>query len=291
MTAGLQGLTEDPAQKLIAASDPNDAFTTFTGATRLKMGQTAVGQVRMPVSTETPNVRFETVTEIGRSKTTRLPRINTTELVRRAPSASSAPARPAPRLTTPTDGIPALTRSSSRDSQASSQAHTPPDVARLRDNPLRIDDLYEDYYANPEPDILLKAADRGVRMQRQHSYVRLPLRRPSNAAPSRSGTVRTVVEEASLYDESLVMTKIRIKVRVDGDTRGMSATPETQLRDFLSQLAIKLDRPPYDLVARFKDEEGDMVSLRDEGDWEAAVDCARCRAGGSVEGKLEVWVE
>lgn len=36
----------------------------------------------------------------------------------------------------------------------------------------------------------------------------------------------------------------------------------------------------------FKDEDGDMLSMVDEGDWEAGVDVARVMGG-----KLEIWVE
>ena len=36
----------------------------------------------------------------------------------------------------------------------------------------------------------------------------------------------------------------------------------------------------------FKDEDGDMLSMVDEGDWEAGVEVARV-----LGGKLEIWVE
>jgi len=41
---------------------------------------------------------------------------------------------------------------------------------------------------------------------------------------------------------------------------------------------------------RFRDEEKDQVSLKDGGDWEAALDCAKFAAAGRQEGKLEVWI-
>lgn len=41
---------------------------------------------------------------------------------------------------------------------------------------------------------------------------------------------------------------------------------------------------------RFRDEEGDQVSLKDEGDWDAALDYARVTAAGRPEGRLDVWL-
>jgi neutrophil factor 2 len=54
-------------------------------------------------------------------------------------------------------------------------------------------------------------------------------------------------------------------------------------------LCDKFDTP-NDFRLRFRDEEGDQVSLKDEGDWEAALDCAKVAATGRPEGKLDVWV-
>jgi hypothetical protein len=40
---------------------------------------------------------------------------------------------------------------------------------------------------------------------------------------------------------------------------------------------------------KFKDEDGGMVSLKDESDYELAIETARESAKGRSEGKLEVW--
>lgn len=59
------------------------------------------------------------------------------------------------------------------------------------------------------------------------------------------------------------------------------------LRDKTSTTAIASHSHPQ---VRFLDEDGDMVTLRDEGDYEAALDVARCMRKGRAEGKLEIWV-
>lgn len=147
---------------------------------------------------------------------------------------------------------------------------------------FQIDDLYEDYYADSNLDMPSGAAYSTNKAQTPLSNTR------ATAVPARTDTVRTVNSSDTALSAT---TKIRVKIRVDGDTRCMSTFSDMDLRDFLSRLAVKLDRPPYDLAVRFRDEDGDMISLRDEGDWEAAMDCARSRASANGEGKLEVWVE
>ena len=40
---------------------------------------------------------------------------------------------------------------------------------------------------------------------------------------------------------------------------------------------------------KFKDEDGGKVSLRDEMDYELAIETARHNAKGRPEGRLEIW--
>ena len=42
---------------------------------------------------------------------------------------------------------------------------------------------------------------------------------------------------------------------------------------------------------KFKDEDGGKVTLRDESDYELAIETARESAKGKPEGKLEVWAD
>ena len=58
-------------------------------------------------------------------------------------------------------------------------------------------------------------------------------------------------------------------------TRGMSVLPEQNYDDFVQMLRQKFSELGDTLMVRFKDEDGDMLSMQDEGDFEAAVDVAR----------------
>jgi len=74
----------------------------------------------------------------------------------------------------------------------------------------------------------------------------------------------------------------------------MSLTPESTYQDLISQLELKfpeLNHEKSKIDVRFKDEDGDMLSMQDEGDFEAAIDVARVLSGGRQEGKLEIWVD
>jgi neutrophil factor 2 len=68
----------------------------------------------------------------------------------------------------------------------------------------------------------------------------------------------------------------------------MALTPETQFDEFLDRVVTKFGK---NLVLKFKDEDGGKVSLRDESDYELAIETARESAKGKPEGKLEVWCE
>lgn len=55
----------------------------------------------------------------------------------------------------------------------------------------------------------------------------------------------------------------------------MAIVPGTTLDDFIVRLAKKFGKQADSVDIKFKDEEGDLVSLKDEDDFESAVDCAR----------------
>lgn len=85
----------------------------------------------------------------------------------------------------------------------------------------------------------------------------------------------------------------------------MSVFPDEAYEDFVSALRQKFPELGQSVTVRFKDEDGDMLSMQDEGDFEAAVDVARyvsdqwlkemlirrVMAAGRAEGKLEIWVD
>jgi neutrophil factor 2 len=78
-------------------------------------------------------------------------------------------------------------------------------------------------------------------------------------------------------------------VHYQDDVRGMALTPETPFDDFVDKVAQKFGKPRSALLLKFKDEDGGRVSLRDDSDYELAIETARDSAKGKPEGKLEIW--
>jgi hypothetical protein len=91
------------------------------------------------------------------------------------------------------------------------------------------------------------------------------------------------------YEDSFVLVKIRVKLHYQDDVRGMALVPETPFEEFMDKISLKFDKPRNGLLLKFKDEDGGKVSLRDESDYELAIETARESAKGKPEGKLEIW--
>jgi neutrophil cytosolic factor 2 len=87
------------------------------------------------------------------------------------------------------------------------------------------------------------------------------------------------------------LTKIRVKIHYDGDVRGMALDPSVPFTEFRQRVAVKFETNPQSIMLKFRDEDGGKVSLRDESDYELAIETARESAKGRPEGKLEVWCE
>jgi neutrophil factor 2 len=75
------------------------------------------------------------------------------------------------------------------------------------------------------------------------------------------------------------------------DVRGMALAPETPFDEFVDKVSAKFGLRPSGLLLKFKDEDGGKVSMRDEMDYELAIETARESARGKPEGKLEVWCQ
>jgi len=69
----------------------------------------------------------------------------------------------------------------------------------------------------------------------------------------------------------------------------MTLHPETTFEDFVGKLAAKFDKDLNGLGLKFADEDGMKVTLRDDSDYELAIETARTTAKGKLEGKLEIW--
>jgi neutrophil cytosolic factor 2 len=69
----------------------------------------------------------------------------------------------------------------------------------------------------------------------------------------------------------------------------MTLTPDTPFADFMDKIMAKFYKEANGLYLKFKDEDNARVSLRDESDYELAIETARDSAKGKAEGKLEIW--
>ncbi|KAI0687945.1 hypothetical protein C8T65DRAFT_835120 [Cerioporus squamosus] len=91
------------------------------------------------------------------------------------------------------------------------------------------------------------------------------------------------------YEDVFEMVKIRVKLYYREDVRGMALLPETPYEEFMDMVTRKFGVVPGALGMKFKDEDGGKVSLRDEMDYELAIETARHNAKGRPEGRLEIW--
>ncbi|KAH7915068.1 hypothetical protein BJ138DRAFT_1142564 [Hygrophoropsis aurantiaca] len=117
--------------------------------------------------------------------------------------------------------------------------------------------------------------------------------------PTRRTTVRrpkTAYEEpeegyvSGEYEEAVFeLSNIRVKLHYQGDVRGMTLTPETPFEEFVDRVTTKFGTAMEGLGLKFKDEDGVKITLRDESDYELAIETARESAKGKPEGKLEIW--
>jgi len=85
------------------------------------------------------------------------------------------------------------------------------------------------------------------------------------------------------------MANIRVKLHYQDDVRGMTIPPTTSFIEFVQRVTTKFGTSLTGLAMKFTDEEGTKISLRDESDFELAVETARESAKGRSEGKIEVW--
>lgn len=69
----------------------------------------------------------------------------------------------------------------------------------------------------------------------------------------------------------------------------MALDPAMPFEEFLDRVTAKFGAGFNGLGMKFKDEDGGKVTLRDEMDYELAIETARESAKGKPEGKLEIW--
>ncbi|KAI0052816.1 hypothetical protein FA95DRAFT_1553095 [Auriscalpium vulgare] len=324
--------------KLVASENPAEAYTTFTGVTRLKQGispsgvyvdgsdetvglaRSATSAARMPKG---PDMDVAApVRGLERAKTTLNVPTNARERIAAA-SANSSPtsagglARSGTQITPgrAPPGGPMARGMSMRRGPADDAGPAPAPPPKPKNPDSRMTEFYDSYldsYADPAPPMppAPGGSDRVAQWARNNGGPgSAPSRAPSAYGGStRSGTLkrRTTRRTApSMYDEEeegyvtgsgewdegYELQKIRVKIHFEDDVRGMALDATTSFPEFMQRVADKFEMSERDIVMKFRDEDGGRVSLRDESDYELAIETARESAKGKPEGKLEIWCE
>jgi len=350
--------------KLVAASDASDAYTTFTGVTRLQQGITPTGvrvddmqsrsdpnpiplpgrtPERLNISTPdryntapqrsatsplSPRQRGEGLVQ-GRTRSVTVPENRAMGLPSRVglggPGGPGLGPRREPRADTPPnqDG----------DAVPPPPVKSAPPAGVREPQPSRLTEVYDDLLegytssppsvptmpAIPEENKRIQAWARGANnappppsvpsramsMRAPSSYGSSGSMRRRNTtkngrayAPSSRSNSRVVSAYADEDDgyrsaeyEEYEFSKIRVKIHYKDDIRGMALDPQSSFDEFVDKLTTKFERAFDGLSLKFKDDDGGRVTMRDESDYELAIETARENAKGKSEGKLEVWCE
>lgn len=311
--------------KLVASENPNEAYTTFTGVTRLRQGVSpnnvyidndpADGDGLSRAATlsrlKGPDIDVQPVSTLGRSKTTVSVPADARERTVQSPRGTYPPAvsRSNTTIGRPTQADPPTRGLSIRRPGFEDGAPPAPPKPKISPRMTEFYDNLVDSYAD-SPRTSPPGNDRVANWARNAaSSSAPPSRAPSAYAGStRSGTLKRRVTRRTVapsvydedgesfagsgeWDEMYELTKIRVKIHFEGDVRGMALVPETPFAEFKKRVADKFETSPQSIMLKFRDEDGGQVSLRDESDYEMAIETARESAKGKPEGKLEVWCE
>lgn len=100
--------------------------------------------------------------------------------------------------------------------------------------------------------------------------------------------VKVHIESATICKLSLIWL-LYIQLHYQDDIRGMTLTSETPFEEFVEKITSKFAKPFDELSLKFMYEDGGKVTLRDESDYELAIETAKEGSKGKSEGKLEIW--
>ena len=70
----------------------------------------------------------------------------------------------------------------------------------------------------------------------------------------------------------------------------MAIDADMAFEEFANRITTKFGRSFEGMSLKFKDEDGGKVTLRDEMDYDLAIETARESAKGKPEGRLEIWL-
>ncbi|KAF7362155.1 P-type phospholipid transporter [Mycena venus] len=172
-------------------------------------------------------------------------------------------------------------------------------------NPSRLTEIYDDYLDsyNDEPPPPMPSApqpDRVAAWARSNANGPPQSASPQGGFVARSGTRSAPGEQLcaelvwgrereAACDAAKHKPPDPERLHYDDDVRGMALTPETPFEEFMDKVTAKFGKDINGLTLKFKDEDGGKVSLRDESDYELAIETARESSKGKPEGKLEIW--
>lgn len=316
--------------KLVAASDPSDIYTEFSGAARLRDGITPTGiyledsnplsrSATVPSANSPTPREFDLVPKaasVAESSKRKLPN-GPTDYRGRTPTNVADPPVPtrskgasssvSPTRAGKSRGLGNLSRGPSTRRAAPGVLNIPVDAALAPEQ--RVSDFYDNYldpYGGIDPGQVcppnsssaprsnaaqrdavkspLRSAPVGSSMRRKPARRNNHGRRPSYGHEEEEGYGSGEFEEI-IYE----MSKIRIKIHYRGEVRGMTLMADTTFAEFMEKVTFKFDKPLTGLGIKFMDEDGVQVSLRDESDFELAIETARETTRGRSEGKLEIW--
>ncbi|EIW80831.1 hypothetical protein CONPUDRAFT_82858 [Coniophora puteana RWD-64-598 SS2] len=200
-------------------------------------------------------------------------------------SAQSSPAQDRPLM------LPAVPRSQS----PASQAPAPTAVGFVIQQPPREQQQYQQQQQQQPAQVqraLTRTTTAGGSLRRKPTRRTTTSRRQPSVSRSRT-TVYEDEEEGYGSGGSAAsefeLSTIRIKLFYQGDVRGMTMHPATAWEEFVERVTLKFGTALEGLGMQFMDEDGVKVSLRDESDFELAIETAREAGKGRPEGKLQVW--
>ncbi|KAK7691652.1 hypothetical protein QCA50_005051 [Cerrena zonata] len=342
--------------KLVATSDANEAYTTFTGVTRLKQGitpaNTVLDEQRSPTLTRAATVSVTSRPSVPdadrpqpalqRAKTTITVPPDARDRIRNANSGGNSPVATSPSLSRsntangrnmplppPPGSAPVRGLSVRRPGQQT--PNMPPmnnlGVPGARTSPTKgpassrvtefYDEFVDSYGAGTEDMASPPGTSRVSAWARNNANPATGVGRarstaPSSYAPSsfgtgvkrrvtRRGTTRASSRAQSMYEEEEEgygsggdildddIIRIRVKVHYQDDVRGMAIDSGMPFEEFVDRLTTKFEKSFKDMGIKFKDEDGGRVTLRDDMDYELAIETARESAKGKTEGRLELW--
>jgi len=336
--------------KLVAASDPNDIYTEFSGAARMRDGISPSGiyldldaaplaRSATAPATKLPQPRdFDPSSRSGggggveRSKTTINVPANFRE--RTAPKAGDFLTVENPGASRKNSltgvGIGSLSRGPSTkrgpppsldlppifNAPSGLRSATPPKVASATPSSdsspapsnaprTQVSDFYDTYldpYTGIDDAPVRRAASTMSRGSSSPGSLRSApvsgsMRRKSGKRATHGRSLSYTYEEeeegygSGEYEEaSFEMQKIRVKIHYEDEIRGMALPGDITFVEFMEKVTAKFEKSLTGLRIKFKDEDGGQMSLRDESDFDMAIETARQTTGkGKTEGKLELW--